>query len=138
MPSSILPSERSAGQKDRSCGTCEFFDPRRPKGGLNEDSGICRIKPPTVSHVAMMKLGEDGESYATEVQVLTHWPAVDPRFDWCVEYRQLPRDARPATPSTGSSVRPEPDPSIVPPAFVDAEDTPDPLADEDTPIKGDG
>lgn len=90
-------TEHTIGQKDRRCGKCEYFDPRRPDGGLNEKSGICRLKGPTVGHAATMVLGEDGETWAPTVEIMTHWCAVDPAFDWCPEFRRVtPADVDPS------------------------------------------
>ena len=87
MPNKDLAE--AAGQEGHRCGKCEFFDPRRPDGGVNEDSGICRLKGPTVGHVATMVLGDDGETWEPKVEILTHWCAVDPEFDWCPEFRSV-------------------------------------------------
>ena len=84
----------SAGQKGRRCGTCEHFDPRKPAGGANEDAGICRLRGPTVGHVSTMIQDADGETWTPTVQILTHWCAVDPEFDWCPSYVQLPRTGK--------------------------------------------
>lgn len=99
----VAVPERSAGQKDRSCGACEFFDPRKPAGGANETSGICRLNGPTVGHVSTMVLGDDGETWVPTVQILTHWCAVDPDFDWCNQFRLIRRKAAPP-PSTGEDL----------------------------------
>ena len=101
MSNEVAMPERAAGQKDRLCGTCQYFDPRKPGGGVNEGSGICRLRGPTIGHASTMVLGEDGETWTPQVQILTHWCAVDPDFDWCTEYQALPRTPRrPGEPSS--------------------------------------
>ena len=119
-----MGTNKAAGQKDRSCGTCAAFDPRKPGGGVNEDSGICRLRGPTVGHVSTMVLGDDEETWVPTVQILTHWCAVDPAFDWCPDYSPLPRETpvRPPPPSTGEDL----------PLGVDP---PDPLTGEVDPHK---
>lgn len=82
--------EKAPGQKRRDCEDCEFFDPRRPGGGLNEDAGICRAFGPTVSHVSTFVAKDSGEMEPT-VQIVTHWPKVQPGFDWCVEFEAVPK-----------------------------------------------
>lgn len=86
----VAMPEWAQGQKDRVCGTCDHFDARKPSGGSNEKSGICRLRGPTVGHVSTMVLGEDGETWIPQVQILTHWCAVDPEYDWCTQHQPFP------------------------------------------------
>lgn len=97
-----MSTEMAAGQKDRLCGTCEHFDPRKPTGGVNENSGICRLRGPTVGHVATMVLGDD-EGWVPTVEILTHWCAVDPEFDWCTQHQPLPRGVQAIDPLSSSA-----------------------------------
>ncbi len=98
----VIEHGRTAGQENRSCGTCAYFDPRKPGGGVNEDSGLCRFRGPTVGHVATMVPDESGETYMPTTQILTHWCAVKPDYDWCPDWVDAPRMPRGTTPTQGS------------------------------------
>lgn len=88
--------KKAIGQKGRLCGDCEFFDHRRPGGGTNDDAGICRVSGPTVGHVSTFVEAPDekGGGLSPQIQILTHWPKVDPTWDWCPKFSPVGRSRK--------------------------------------------